>query len=431
MPNVVLVGAQWGDEGKGKIVDVLAERSDWVVRFQGGSNAGHTVIVGKRKHVLHLTPSGILHAEKRCVIGNGVVVDPLEMATEIEGLRGEGVECAGRLYLSSRAHLVLPHHRALDAGREERATAGGALGTTRRGIGPAYADKAARTGLRACALRSPRFAADAREALERGNEALAAAGLPPLNMETELARLTAAAAALAPYVTDTERLLNEAAARGESVLFEGAQGALLDLDFGTYPYVTSSNATAGGACVGTGLSPRRVDRVVGVLKAYTTRVGEGPFPTELTGALGERLRTAGGEYGATTGRPRRCGWFDAVLARYSAMVNGVDEWAVTKLDVLDGFETLRIATAYRLDGRPLDAPPADARDLARCEPVYEELPGWWGPLREARHPSDLPDHLRMYLARIEELTGVLVGMVSVGPDRCDTLEWKDAGAGRR
>ncbi len=424
MPNIVLVGAQWGDEGKGKIIDVLTERADWVVRFQGGSNAGHTVIVGERKYVLHLTPSGILRPNKRCVIGNGVVLDPMEMVSEIEALRQVGVECEGRLFLSSRAHLVLPHHKALDAGREERSSMSGRIGTTRRGIGPAYADKAARAGLRAHALASRRFSEDAREALRRGNEALMVAGLAPLDVETELARLAEAAAQLSAYVADTERLLNEAVARGESLLFEGAQGIMLDVDFGTYPYVTSSNPSAGGASVGTGVSPRHVDRVIGVLKAYTTRVGEGPFPTELRDAVGERLRTVGGEYGATTGRPRRCGWFDAVIARYSAMINGVDEWAVTKLDVLDGLETLRIATAYRLDGRLLDAPPADARDLARCEPVYEELPGWRESVRSVRRPQDLPRHMLAYLSRIEELTGVPVAIVSLGPGREHTLEWK-------
>jgi len=319
--------------------------------------------------------------------------------------------------------LVLPYHRAIDAAREARAADTERIGTTRRGIGPAYADKAARAGLRAGAMDSPYWVDDARAALRRGNAALAAAGLPTLNEEAELERLRDVAGRLAPYLADTERLINEAAARDEFILLEGAQGLMLDVDFGTYPYVTSSNTAAGGACVGAGLSPRRIHKVIGVLKAYTTRVGEGPFPTELRDALGERLRERGGEFGATTGRPRRCGWFDAVIARYSAMVNGVDEWVVTKVDVLDDLDTLRLATAYRLEGRLLDAPPADARDLARCEPVYEELPGWRGPTREARRAQDLPDHLLAYLARIEEITGVPVRMVSVGPDRRHTLSF--------
>ncbi len=431
MANVVLLGAQWGDEGKGKIVDVLTERAEWVVRYQGGSNAGHTVIIEGRKYVLHLTPSGILRPGKRCVIGNGLVVDPLDLVDEIEMLRGLGVDVDGRLFLSCRAHLVLPHHKALDSGREERASAGERLGTTRRGIGPAYVDKAARIGLRAGAMAGATGAADIREALRRGNEALRLHGLPPVDIGAAADRLIAAAEKLRPLIADTCRLLNEAAARGEPILFEGAQGTMLDLDFGTYPFVSSSNSTAGGAAIGTGVSPRLVDRVIGVIKAYTTRVGEGPFPTELKDATGELLRKTGGEYGATTGRPRRCGWFDVPLARYSAMVNGIEEWALTKLDVLNDLPVIRVAVAYRLGGKLVDSPLADARDYARCEPVYEEIPGWQCSTEGIERPEDLPPRLLAYVRRLEELTSVPVGLLSVGPDRRQTLDLLAAEGDRR
>ncbi len=430
MANVVLLGAQWGDEGKGKIIDVLMEQADWVARYQGGSNAGHTVIVGDRKYVLHLVPSGILRPGKRCVIGNGVVVDPIDLLSEIEALRGMGVESSGRLFVSNRAHIVLPHHKALDAHREDRSAAGAKLGTTRRGIGPAYMDKAARIGLRAGSLARPTMADDVREALRNGNEALRAQGLPPIDLAVWTERLCEAAGRLAPHVANTCLLLNEAIARGEKVLFEGAQGTMLDVDFGTYPFVSSSNSTAGGACIGTGVSPRRIDRVIGVLKAYTTRVGEGPFPTELKDATGERLRAIGGEFGATTGRPRRCGWFDAPLARYSALINGIDEWALTKLDVLDEFETIRVAVAYRLGGQVVQMPPADARDFSHCEPVYEDLPGWRCSSRDATKPAQLPRRLLEYVARIEHLTGVPVGMLSIGPGRHNTMDLREPGVSR-
>lgn len=430
MANVVLLGAQWGDEGKGKIIDVLMEHADWVARYQGGSNAGHTVIIGDRKYVLHLIPSGILRPDKKCVIGNGVVVDPIDLVEEIEGLQALGVEVAGRLFVSCRAHVVLPHHKALDADREERATSGPKLGTTRRGIGPAYMDKVARVGLRMGSLAGANAAADVREALRRGNEALRLHGLPPVDIAGWSDRICAAAARIAPLIANTSVLLNQAIARGERVLFEGAQGTMLDVDFGTYPFVSSSNATAGGACVGTGVSPRRIDRVIGVIKAYTTRVGEGPFPTELKDALGDRLRAVGGEFGATTGRPRRCGWFDAPLARYSALINGIDEWALTKLDVLDELETIRIAVAYRFGGRLIETPPPDARDYARCEPVYEEVPGWRCSSRDVRSPEDLPPRLRSYVARIEQLTGVPVGLLSTGPARHNTMDLLPTGAPR-
>ncbi len=421
MPNTILIGAQWGDEGKGKVIDVLTADADWVVRYQGGSNAGHTVIVGRDKHVLHLIPSGILRAGKRCVIGHGVVLDPLELLKEMDDVAATGQTLAGRFFVSDRAHLVLPYHRRFDAGREARLAAGQKIGTTQRGIGPAYTDKAARTGLRAGTLLEPDLPEILTARLADANRQLALLGLEPLDAPAEVARLTAAAGRLAPYIADTIGLLHAAHARGESILFEGAQGTMLDLDYGTYPFVTSSSATAGGACTGTGLSPRAVDRVVGVVKAYTTRVGEGPFPTELRDATGEQLRATGHEFGATTGRPRRCGWFDAVVARYAARVNGIDEWALTKLDVLDGFETIRVCTGYRCDGRTLDTIPADARRYGRCEPVYEDLPGWRADITGVRRFGELPAACRAYIGRLETLTGVPVGVMSVGPARESTF----------
>ncbi len=425
----VLIGAQWGDEGKGKVIDVLTERADWVVRYQGGNNAGHTVEIGGVRHVLHLLPSGAMRPGVRCVIGNGVVVDPLALCAEIEELRGAGVDLRDRLFLSDRAHLVLPYHRAFDAGREAALARGERIGTTQRGIGPAYVDKAMRTGLRACALGDPEFPRIVRERIEAANRHLAAGGQPPLEAGPLAEQLAAAARELAPHVTDTSRLLDGAWRRGESVLFEGAQGTMLDVDFGTYPFVTSSNATAGGACTGSGVPPHRISCVIGVLKAYTTRVGEGPFPTELNDATGEALRAAGREFGATTGRPRRCGWWDAVVARYSARINGVQQWALTKLDVLGGFDPIRLCVAYDLNGRRLDEVPADARALAACRPVYEEMPGWAGSLQNVRRLDDLPTAARRYLARIEQLTGVPIGILSLGPGRENTIVLDPPGVG--
>jgi len=363
------------------------------------------------------------------VIGNGVVVDPLALCAEIEELRTAGVELADRLFVSDRAHLVLPYHRAFDASREAALAHGERIGTTQRGIGPAYVDKAMRSGLRACMLADPEFPRVVRHRMEAANRHLEAAGQPALDVEPVVERLAEAARELAPRVTDTSRLLDEAWHRGESVLFEGAQGTMLDVDFGTYPFVTSSNATAGGACTGSGVPPNRISRVIGVLKAYTTRVGEGPFPTELTDATGEALRAAGREYGATTGRPRRCGWWDAVVARYAARINGVQQWAVTKLDVLTGFDPVRLCVGYELNGRRLDDVPADARTLAACQPVYEEFPGWADSLQEVRRLADLPATARRYLSRIEQLTGVPIGIVSLGPGRENTLVLDPPGVG--
>ena len=421
MPNTILIGAQWGDEGKGKIIDVLTERVDWVVRPQGGNNAGHTVEIGAEKFVLHLVPSGILTPGKRCVIGNGVVLDPVALVEEIRGVTGRGISVAGRLFISDRAHVVFPYHRMLDAQGEARRAKGDQIGTTQRGIGPAYGDKAARFGLRMCDLVDPEFPELLRVRVEEKNRALAALGAPVVDYGEILAATRQALEVLRPLVCDTVPLLHAAVERGESLLFEGAQGVMLDIDFGTYPFVTSSNAASGGAATGSGVPPHRIDRVVGVLKAYTTRVGEGPFPTELLDATGEELRRVGREFGATTGRPRRCGWFDAVVARHAVMTCGVDEWALTKLDVLDGFATLRICVAYELDGRRLEHFPANVREVARCRPVYEDWPGWQASTRAVVRFADLPENAKRYIARLERITGVPVGILSLGPRRESTL----------
>ncbi len=421
MPNTILIGAQWGDEGKGKIIDVLTERVDWVVCPQGGNNAGHTVEIGAEKFVLHLVPSGILTPGKRCVIGNGVVLDPVALVEEIRGVTGRGISVAGRLFISDRAHVVFPYHRMLDAQGEARRAKGDQIGTTQRGIGPAYGDKAARFGLRMCDLVDPEFPELLRVRVEEKNRALAALGAPVVDYGEILAATRQALEVLRPLVCDTVPLLHAAVERGESLLFEGAQGVMLDIDFGTYPFVTSSNAASGGAATGSGVPPHRIDRVVGVLKAYTTRVGEGPFPTELLDATGEELRRVGREFGATTGRPRRCGWFDAVVARHAVMTCGVDEWALTKLDVLDGFATLRICVAYELDGRRLEHFPANVREVARCRPVYEDWPGWQASTRAVVRFADLPENAKRYIARLEQITGVPVGILSLGPRRESTL----------
>lgn len=427
MANTVLVGAQWGDEGKGKIIDVLAEEADWVVRYQGGNNAGHTVEIGTDRYVLHLIPSGILHEGKRCIIGNGVVVDPLALCAEIDGVEQRGVRTRDRLFVSDRAHLVMPYHRLIDDYRERAPQAGAAIGTTKRGIGPAYGDKAARTGLRAGDMLSQEFPALVRKRVESNNRILDAFGAPPLDVEATVSQIVQAAEKLAPYIADTIPLVHGAIARGEPILFEGAQGTLLDIDYGTYPFVTSSNATAGGACTGAGVPPHRIDRVIGVVKAYSTRVGEGPFPTELKDGIGARIREIGREFGATTGRPRRCGWFDAVVARYSVMVNGIDAWAVTKLDVLDELDEILVCVAYELDGKRIEHIPASASALERCVPIYETFPGWKASTKGARSLDELPGACRDYLRALARMTGVPIGILSNGPGRENTLRLDRAG----
>jgi len=420
MPNTILTGAQWGDEGKGKIIDFLTEEADVVVRSQGGNNAGHTIVIAGEKYVLHLIPSGILRRTKICVIGNGVVIDPVALVAEIDGLRARGVRVDKNLLISDAAHLVLPYHRALDEQREIL-KGRNKIGTTKRGIGPAYGDKVARTGLRVCDLMDAQvFTAKLARRIKENNAVLKALGAPPLNGKKILRDCLAAAEILRPFVTNTVVYLHGALQRGKNLLFEGAQGTFLDIDHGTYPFVTSSNTTAGGACTGSGVPPHRVDRVIGVMKAYTTRVGEGPFPTEDAG-LSDALHAMGREYGATTGRARRCGWFDAVATRYAGMVNGIDDVAITNLDGLDAVRTIRVCTAYILDGKKIEFPPADPVALARCQPVYTDYPGWNRPTDKARKFSDLPPRARAYVKTISGLTGGRLSLVSIGPARAQTI----------
>ncbi|MBA3831803.1 MAG: adenylosuccinate synthase [Chthoniobacterales bacterium] len=420
MANTILVGAQWGDEGKGKIIDVLTGNADIVVRSQGGNNAGHTVIHGGKKFILHLIPSGILRPRKICVIGNGVVIDPIALVREIDGLRNLGVKIGRNLLISDCAHLVLPYHRALDEQRELRKGVA-KIGTTKRGIGPAYGDKAARTGLRIADLMQPElFSKKLTAKMRENNSILKALGAKPISCAKVNADFLAAGERLQPFVANTVVYLHQALQAGKEILFEGAQGTFLDIDHGTYPYVTSSNTTAGGACTGSGVPPHRMDRVLGVMKAYTTRVGEGALPTE-DATLAEMLHEMGREFGATTGRARRCGWFDAVATRYATMINGIDELAITNLDGLDKVDPIKVCIGYHLDGKKIDVPPSDAAQLARCEPVYESLPGWNRSTERARKLADLPNEARVYVGRIAELTGARLTIVSVGPSRGQTL----------
>ena len=421
MKNIVVIGAQWGDEGKGKVVDILAPHFQIVARYQGGHNAGHTVRIGERQFVLHLIPSGILHTECVCVIGNGVVVHPEAFNAEVQELRELGVECAGRLFISTRAHLILPSHCALDRAREARLGAQG-VGTTMRGIGPAYESKAARTGIRAGDLLHVDFAREkVKTNLEDANRELTALGDQPLDVEATLDSFLNEALKLQPYVRDTAVLINKGVRDGQAVLLEGAQGTMLDVDHGTYPFVTSSNATAGGAATGLGLPPRNVTGALGIAKAYTTRVGGGPFPTELLDGAGEYLRKRGNEYGASTGRPRRTGWFDAVVVRYSVMLNGLDAIALTKLDVLDDFDEIKVCTGYSYRGEVIEDIPYGANALAECEPVYETLPGWKTETSKTTHYDDLPEKAKAYIRRLEELVGAPMSMISTGPERSETI----------
>jgi len=418
MANTILIGAQWGDEGKGKIIDVLTAKADIVVRSQGGNNAGHTVIHRGVKYILHLIPSGILRRGKTCVIGNGAVIDPVALVAEVEGLRKLGVTIGRNLLISDCAHLVLPYHRLLDEQRELRR---GKIGTTKRGIGPAYADKAARTGLRMSDLMQPIvFSKKLQAKVLENNRILQALGAKPISFRDVNESYLAAGEKLRPFVSNTVVYLHRALGRGKEILFEGAQGTFLDIDHGTYPYVTSSNTTAGGACTGTGVPPHRVDRVVGVMKAYTTRVGEGPLPTEDR-QLAETFHNQGREFGATTGRKRRCGWFDAVATRYATTINGIDKLAITNLDGLDYVDPVRICVAYRLNEKRLDVPPCDAAQLANCEPIYKEVPGWNKSTSSAKRFSQLPPAARAYVKYISKLTGAKLSMISVGPTRGETI----------
>ncbi len=423
MPNVVVIGAQWGDEGKGKVVDLLTEHADVVVRFQGGNNAGHTLVVGGQKTVLHLIPSGILHPGKACVIGNGVVVDPDVLAHEIAELKARGLlQDDGQLVLSLDAHVIMPWHKAIDVAREQR-MGDAKIGTTGRGIGPTYEDKVARRGLRVRdLLDEARLARKVRERIATARDELTRLGATlDLDEATVVRKYADLGKRLVPYAKDASLWLHGAIKAGKSLLFEGAQGTLLDVDHGTYPFVTSSNTVAGNAATGAGVGPTAIDRVIGISKAYSTRVGGGPYPTELKDATGEKLRQLGGEFGATTGRPRRCGWIDALALRYAARVNGLDGIALTKLDVLTGFPEIKIAVGYRCGDQTFDEMPSDLETLERCEAVYEALPGWTEKLDGVRRWEDLPKTARTYVERVAELTGVKIVAVSVGADRGETI----------
>jgi adenylosuccinate synthase len=430
---IVIVGAQWGDEGKGKIVDLLSERFEVVARYQGGHNAGHSVQVGERSFVLHLLPSGIIHEGKTCVLGNGMVIDPKAFFEEADRLAAQGIKVTPeRVLVSSRAHLILPYHRALDHTSEER-LGNEKVGTTLRGIGPAYEDKAGRRGIRVADAVNPEvLRARIERNLADANRVIEAYGGTALDASQIFDEFFPLAERLAPFIADTMHFLNRAAAEGRPILIEGAQAALLDVDHGTYPFVTSSSTTAGGAAVGTGLAPHRITGVLGIVRTYTTRVGEGPFPTEMLegeAELGQLIRERGREYGASTGRPRRCGWFDAFATRYAAELNGFSSIALTKLDVLDALDEIKVCTGYRLDGSAIETFPAVAADLRRVEPVYETLPGWNSSTLGTTRLEDLPANARAYVDFLSRALGVEIGLVSTGPERDQTIIVRDSALG--
>lgn len=418
MPNTCIVGVQWGDEGKGKIVDLLAGDYDFVVRYQGGCNAGHTVVIGDEEFILHLMPSGVLHPGVVCVIGNGVVVDPVVLLEEIEALRKRGIEVGENLKISGRAHIVLPYHKRLDAASEKK-RGEKKIGSTLRGIAPCYADKMARMGIRIGDLYSPAsFRARLEENIQEKNRLLGEIySAEPLNPDDIYETYLECAEKMRPFVTDTVFLINEAVRAGKSLLFEGAQGSLLDVDFGTYNYITSSNATASGVSPGSGLPPMKLDQVIGVAKAYTTRVGEGPFPTELSDEIGERLRERGREYGATTGRPRRCGWFDAVACRFTTMINGCETIALTKLDVLDMEPRIKLCVAYESNGKSLENFPASLETLNNAKPIYEELPGWQEKTSGITKFKQLPQKAKVYLDFLKKTINTEISFISIGRER--------------
>jgi adenylosuccinate synthase len=422
MANTIIVGAQWGDEGKGKIVDFLTEKTDIVVRAQGGNNAGHTVIHDGKKYVLHLIPSGILWPEKNCVIGNGVVIDPVSLLEEFDKLDGQGILISpDNLVISNRAHLTLPYHRILDSFRES-GLGGKKIGTTGRGIGPTYVDKSERSGLRMSDLfNQKKLVGKIESKVQKANSLLEGSDVEPLVTNQIIEELNSAASRLKPFICETTTYLHERIAEGKSLLFEGAQGTYLDIDHGTYPFVTSSNTTAGGACTGSGVSPRNIDNVTCVAKAYTTRVGSGPFITENQ-EFSDRMHGMGREFGATTGRKRRCGWFDAVLVKHACRLNGADQLAVTNVDGLDGIESIKICTSYELRGETITTPPADSEDWEDCTPNYEELPGWGDEITAGAESIDsLPKNADNYLDRLSELCETPVKIIGVGPDRKETL----------
>ncbi len=421
MACVVIVGAQWGDEGKGKIVDLLTGYADAVVRFQGGNNAGHTIVLKGEKFVFHLIPSGILYGNKKCIVGNGVVLDPAVLIQEIAGLKKRGyLRDDSQLMISEEVHLILPYHKKIDTAREKIFK----IGTTGRGIGPAYEDKVARCGIRMVDLLDEKVFSEKLEASLAQKNIYLVQILKEERFEFSsiFDEYQVYKNELGKYVTDTSLVLHEEIRKGKHILFEGAQGAMLDLDHGTYPYVTSSNTVAGNACAGSGIGPTAIHSVIGVAKAYTTRVGEGPFPTELKDQVGERIRERGGEYGATTGRPRRCGWFDAVVVNHSVRINGIREMAITKLDVLNGFDRIKICVGYRLGGKVIRQVPSNLEMLKSAEPVYEELEGWKTEIKAAKSFNDLPGNAQRYLRRIEELIGTRIMMISIGSERNETVE---------
>lgn len=427
MPGYAVVGIQWGDEAKGKIVDYLSERADCVARFQGGNNAGHTVVVGDTEYVLHLIPSGIAHPDVTCVVGNGTVIDPRVMLREIEELAARNISFDNRLWVSDSAHIIMPYHRMLD-GAEEDHRRQWRVGTTGRGIGPAYADKVARNGIRAGDLTDESLLREKLvEFLPFKNRLLTEMfkGDDAMSFDDVCKEYTDYGKRLKPYICDTTVKLNQLLDEGKSILFEGAQGAMLDIDHGTYPFVTSSNTTAGAVCTGLGVGPSRVNAVIGIVKAYTTRVGEGPFPTELGGRIGQYLLTEGYEYGRTTGRARRCGWFDAVVARRGVMVNGATSVTLSKIDVLKGVETLKICTAYNYRGEQIDELPTNPAALRECEPVYEKMPGWDEPLDACTSFDEFPENAKAYVNRIQELIKCPISILSVGPARAQTIIVQD------
>lgn len=421
MNTRIIVGAQWGDEGKGKIVDLLSEKADIVARYQGGANAGHTIVFNGQKFVLHLIPSGILHPHCQCVIGNGVVIDPAALMDEISMLEKLGISIHGRLFISHKAHLIMPYHKLLDSAREQSSTQ--SIGTTGRGIGPSYIDKFSRVGIRIVDLLDRTSLEEKLRAnIEEKNTLLTKIyDKAELNIEEIVQEYLAFDTQIDQYITDTTALLNQAIKDGKNVLMEGAQGALLDVDHGTYPFVTSSNPTSGGACTGLGVPPTSIGSIMGVVKAYSTRVGNGPFPTELLDATGEFLRAEGAEFGATTGRPRRCGWLDLVALKYSFMVNGITEIALTKLDVLNNFDEILVCTEYQIGGKSLKYFPADCNQLDAIEPQYISLPGWKTSLAGITSYNELPENARKYIQFIEEFTGAAVTIVSLSPNREDTI----------
>jgi adenylosuccinate synthase len=423
MSNIVIIGAQWGDEGKGKLVDLLADRFDYIVRYQGGNNAGHTILIGDRKFVLRLVPSGILHPGKVAVIGNGLVVDPVSLVEEMDQLAAAGVDVERQLRISNRAHVLLPTHKLVEKITEARV----AIGTTSRGIGPCYEDKAARRGIRMADLLDRPFFEMAVKALieEHVTRAKAFGIVEGVNPAEIVDRYTEAADRIRPLICDTAYLLSEAIHSGHNILFEGAQGTMLDIDHGTYPFVTSSPASAGGACTGTGVSPRQIDAIIGVTKAYTTRVGAGPFPTEALDARADLIRNRGREFGSVTGRARRCGWFDVPVLRYSTMINGFDSMVVTKLDVLDELDEIPVCVAYRISGLTTCEMPATVRELAKAEPVYETLPGWRSSTEGLNSWDALPERAKGYLIFLEEKSRVEIGLISTGPERNQTI-WRRA-----